>query len=711
MSKLNIFGHTSYIGTNGINAHFRHFYRELSSHCNVKVRNFTIGNTWKGLKSEPHNDESYINEVDKKLLCLQTLWTDGKRVDYPIYKKDAGSVDVNIVSDIVDHYYYYDYYNEPSIAYTVWESTKLYSKFFARLNDFQEVWVPSKWQKDCMVDQGFDHSKIQIVPAGVEDDVFFPENISFDEYYSDGRFKFIVFGRWCFRKSTKELIQTFLKTFNKNEPVDIIISVDNGHPDDKLKSTEERLKFYNLDDPRVKIIHNATRKNYIKFIKKGHVFLSCSRGEGWNLPLIEAMAAGTPSIYSNCSGQTEFATGKGHPINTVGMTESIMGDGGEYYEPDFEQLSSVMRDVYENYSTYKQKAMEESVDIRNRFSWKKIGEIGAEKVKIFAKKYNKKINENKSKIKVLYVTPHLSTGGAPQYLLKKIELLNKEHEIYCVEYNQIATLYVVQRNKIESMLGERFISLENRNKEDLLQIINDINPDVIHFEEFPETFLDINIAKQIYKKQRNYLIFETSHGIYFDRNQKIYFPDKFMFVSEYQSDLYKYNNVPHQIIPYPIEVCVPDKEKYKKELNFENGYKHIINVGLFTPGKNQGELIEYAKLLINEKIKFHFIGNQAGNFENYWAPLMKDLPSNCIIWGERDDVHKFYQAADLMVFTSVMECSPIVIREAITWQLPSLIYNLPAYKNMYNMYNSIKFLERGRFDDNLKIIKSSLNIL
>ena len=51
--------------------------------------------------------------------------------------------------------------------------------------------------------------------------------------------------------------------------------------------------------------------------------------------------------------------------------------------------------------------------------------------------------ENKRKI--LYVSPHFSTGGLPQYLLKKIEALNESAEIYCVEYNFYGDAYVVQR--------------------------------------------------------------------------------------------------------------------------------------------------------------------------------------------------------------------------------------------------------------------------
>ena len=58
-----------------------------------------------------------------------------------------------------------------------------------------------------------------------------------------------------------------------------------------------------------------------------------------------------------------------------------------------------------------------------------------------------------------------------------------------------------------------------------------------------------------------------------------------------------------------------------------------------------------------------------------------------------------------MVFTSKMETSPLVIREAISWKLPCLIYNLPAYKNMYDKFSGIYYLEDGSFEGNIKKIK------
>ena len=139
---------------------------------------------------------------------------------------------------------------------------------------------------------------------------------------------------------------------------------------------------------------------------------------------------------------------------------------------------------------------------------------------------------------------------------------------------------------------------------------------------------------------------------------------------------------------------------------------HFVNVGLFTPRKNQAEIIDYARHLIGQPVQFHFVGNQADNFKHYWEPLMKNLPSNCKVWGERKDVDSFYNAMDVFLFTSKgtirdKETSPLVIREAIGWNIPSLLYNLPVYCGMYDKYSNLNWLTPN-FESNLKLIKDKI---
>jgi hypothetical protein len=94
---------------------------------------------------------------------------------------------------------------------------------------------------------------------------------------------------------------------------------------------------------------------------------------------------------------------------------------------------------------------------------------------------------------------------------------------------------------------------------------------------------------------------------------------------------------------------------------------------------------------------------------------MKDFPPNCRWWGERNDVDTFYQAADLFLFTSRghatdKETMPLVIREAISWQVPSLIYNLDVYLNYFDKHKNIEYLNFSNKEDNIQKIINKLNI-
>ena len=399
--------HTSYIGTGGYNQHARDFFRHLSKLIDVKVRNFTIGHKWNGMCDEPHNGEPYLNDLDKKLLNYQCLWKNeskGEMVTEDIYSnyKNGFKHNVNIILNETNHHFFYHDYIGPKIGYNVWESTLQPEGFFNKWNEFDQLWVPSQWQAKCTIAQGADPNKVKVVPEGVDVDVFFPENVELLDEYNDNKFKFLLFGRWDYRKSTKEIIETFLSTFSPDEDVEIVVSIDNAFSGDGIESTEERLKHFKINDKRVKIKHFPSREDYISYLKTGHIFLSCARSEGWNLPLIEAMACGTPSIYSKCSGQMEFAEGKGLAVKVLGEKQAadadynhFNGTVGNYYEPDFKDLAVVMRDAFENYMDHKIKALEDAKLIHRNFNWDKIAEIGKNTLVDFLKNYKEPKDENK----------------------------------------------------------------------------------------------------------------------------------------------------------------------------------------------------------------------------------------------------------------------------------------------------------------------------
>ena len=291
----------------------------------------------------------------------------------------------------------------------------------------------------------------------------------------------------------------------------------------------------------------------------------------------------------------------------------------------------------------------------------------------------------KKKPRVLFLAPHLSTGGMPQFLLKRIQVLKQFNiaDIVVVEYQCHSLDFVVQRNQIMDLVPVHTLY---EDKMELFMVIDQFKPDIIHIDEMSER-MDRRMISKLYDNNRTYRIIETCHDVSFrPTSEKVYTPDAYAFCTPYHLDTF---NVPgyKDVIEFPIDPQIPSaaqKLEAKWQLGMDSSKKHVINVGLWTPGKNQGEGLALARKLPN--VEFHFIGNQAGNFIEYWEPLMKDVPDNVTIWGERTDIDVFMKAADAFLFNSVNECNPLVLREAISYGLPVLARNLPQYKDMFTPY-------------------------
>lgn len=296
----------------------------------------------------------------------------------------------------------------------------------------------------------------------------------------------------------------------------------------------------------------------------------------------------------------------------------------------------------------------------------------------------------------------------PAFILKRIQALKTytNLEIFVFEWRKYATDYVVQREEILKLIPESNFfscgwdkSTENKQKTIVSFCLNK-GIDIIHIDEIPEGFdsfnpFNLELQKELYHEKYPWKIVETCHNIYFNPDEKkVCHPDAYACVTNHHIDSTFANTPSHKMyIPFPIDVSIQtpqSKSSIKQNKGWlTKGEFHILNVGLWTQGKNQKYAIEIAKSLW-EKYRwtyiFHFIGNQASNFFEYWDPLMKDLPPNVFVHGERNDTDLFFKMCDLMLFTSTWECNPIVLKEAISNNIKIMANNLPHYNNEYTPY-------------------------
>jgi hypothetical protein len=282
--------------------------------------------------------------------------------------RPGGDVSISLL-DVVSASQATTFPPSPSILMTVWESTEYPDQFIQNLKHYDQLWLVSEWEKSCVIAQGIPEEFVKVVPEGVDPDIYKP----LESLPQKDTFDFLVVGQFQRRKSTLEIIQSFLKAFPENPKVRLYLSVDTIFPSDPYKSTEERLEAYGISDPRIIVVHFEERAAYVRRLQTADCMVSCSRSEGWNLPSQEGMACGVVSILADWGGSTEYSDGALLVrVPKLEKPEGIYGNWqvpGEWGSPDYGHLVEVMRDAYENYSVHKEKALKTSEMIRTKFSW------------------------------------------------------------------------------------------------------------------------------------------------------------------------------------------------------------------------------------------------------------------------------------------------------------------------------------------------------
>jgi hypothetical protein len=95
--------------------------------------------------------------------------------------------------------------------------------------------------------------------------------------------------------------------------------------------------------------------------------------------------------------------------------------------------------------------------------------------------------------KILFIAPHLSTGGLPQVLVNKLELLKDDYTIKCVEWSWHGDAFVVQKNRIKNLIGPQNLFMLGEDKDKIFDLIHNFQPDIICLEEFCEHFISEEI--------------------------------------------------------------------------------------------------------------------------------------------------------------------------------------------------------------------------
>jgi glycosyltransferase involved in cell wall biosynthesis len=259
-----------------------------------------------------------------------------------------------------------------------------------------ELWVPSEFVKDVFVLCGIHPERIAVVPNGVNTNSFHPDGPAWRPPEARG-FTFLFVGGAIARKGVDLLLKAYLRSFSPKDDVTLIIK-DLGSGSFYRHMTMVpwlRNESKKPENPRLLVLLDEFDETKLAELYRGcDALVLPYRGEGFGMPLLEAMACGKPVITTAEGPAAEFCPPEFSyliPAKNVPIPGGITGFGalaGEptWFEPDIDELARAMREVYEKREEAARRGALAGERIRPAYNWPRVTKMYMDRILALAER-------------------------------------------------------------------------------------------------------------------------------------------------------------------------------------------------------------------------------------------------------------------------------------------------------------------------------------
>lgn len=301
-----------------------------------------------------------------------------------------------------------------------------------------------------------------------------------------------------------------------------------------------------------------------------------------------------------------------------------------------------------------------------------------------------KKNNNKEKIKILYIIPSLQSGGAERFILDLIYNLDQEKFFpQLLLFNSRGQEVFYQEavsHKIKIKIIEKRFKIDLLNFFQVYKYIKKNKPDIVHTQLGGDVYgkLAAKLAgiKKIISTEQN-VLHNDGRVIRFLKRRTAYFSDKIIAISSaVKRDIsrkYKISSEKINLISNGIDVERFKEGQQTKDLSdfyqkIRSNPDQIIfgSVGRLSPQKNFSLLIEALARVKNNNFKCFIVGEGElrPKLEKQISSLK--LEDKIKLVGPRSDIYNFLSTLDFFVLPSRWEGLGIVLLEAGICSLPVL---------------------------------------
>ena len=322
------------------------------------INNYKDGTGWSsaGINNILALDSAGVEVVPRAITFVE------EHHDYPERIKELQSASADgctvCVQHTLPHLYSYDY-RYKNIGYLPVESSHFRDtgwQYYVNLMD--ELWVPTLSAKKACIESGV-KKPIKIAPHSLDISKY-KENEGNKIQELQSTFNFVFVGEFIERKNIQALMRAFHIEFALHEPVNLFIKTSRASlPDVQqyAQNIKNGLKLRNKYKEEIVVVGRLEQQDYISVLGQCHSFVMPSRGEGFCIPALEAMALGIPVIHTQETGMDDFCVGTPIPsysqpcFGAVSTLPNLDTARSDWREIDIRKLCAAMRESYQKWNS------------------------------------------------------------------------------------------------------------------------------------------------------------------------------------------------------------------------------------------------------------------------------------------------------------------------------------------------------------------------